>query len=51
LSGDKAFSAFLRDEVKQEKADMLELPQMSGNWQVKFAGADCTLSSQVEGDS
>lgn len=50
--GDKAFSDFLSDEIKEEKKIQKNktLPKMSGGWELKMNGTEAKLTRFISGD-
>ncbi|XP_068456662.1 complement component 1 Q subcomponent-binding protein, mitochondrial [Clinocottus analis] len=50
--GDKAFSAFLSDEIKEEAKIQKSktLPKMSGGWELEMNGTEAKLSRNVAGE-
>lgn len=52
LTGDKAFSDFLSDEIKEEKKIQKNksLPKMSGGWELQMNGTEAKLTRSVAGE-
>lgn len=50
--GDKVFSEFLMDEIKQEKKIQKHksLPEMSGGWELEVQGTEAKLLRNVSGE-
>lgn len=50
--GDKAFSEFLTDEIKEEKKieKKKTLPKMSGGWELEMNGTEAKLTKQLSGE-
>lgn len=50
--GDKAFSDFLSDEIKEEKKIQKNksLPKMSGGWELQMNGTEAKLTRSVSGE-
>nr|XP_046266239.1 complement component 1 Q subcomponent-binding protein, mitochondrial [Scatophagus argus] len=50
--GDKAFSEFLSDEIKEERKIQKNkvLPKMSGGWELEMNGTEAKLSRNVAGE-
>ncbi|XP_073446670.1 complement component 1 Q subcomponent-binding protein, mitochondrial [Dendrobates tinctorius] len=50
--GDKAFSEFLNDEIKEEKKILKHknLPKMSGGWELEVNGTEAKLTKKVSGE-
>lgn len=50
--GDKAFSGFLSDEIKEEKKIQKNksLPKMSGGWELQMNGTETKLTRSVAGE-
>lgn len=51
-TGDKAFGAFLSDEIKEELKIQKNsnLPKMSGGWELALNGTEAKLSRNVAGE-
>jgi len=51
-TGDKAFGAFLSDEIKEEATIQKSktLPKMSGGWELEMNGTEAKLSRNVAGE-
>lgn len=51
-TGDKAFSDFLSDELKEEKKIQKNksLPKMSGGWELELNGTEAKLTRKVSGE-
>lgn len=50
--GDKAFGAFLSDEIKEEMKIQKNktLPKMSGGWELEMNGTEAKLARNVAGE-
>nr|CAB3226752.1 complement component 1 Q subcomponent-binding protein, mitochondrial-like [Phallusia mammillata] len=48
--GDQRFIELLKTEVTDEKANMLEIPVISGDWKLNIDGTKCIMKKHVEGD-
>ena len=51
-TGDKAFSNFLSDEIKEEKKIQKNksLPKMSGGWELEMNGTEAKMTRNVAGE-